>query len=660
MFEIAQAPLPSDDPEPSRLLPVQAPLPVQTSTLALPIIVKVGWTPLTPISVAVPEIATGSAAEPGAGFVAHEKSKFGGASIGASIHTFASGAASITITFASGFLSLLLPHATIVAIAAVTMTTKMRSCLIAKTRTPDAGELPPTCFGAPIGCARPHSRISLTQPECRAADSLYMKKRTRFGYPGHMRGVPTELRVLVVFAIAVSGCTKHNPGSTCESGTCSDPAFPFCDVDGVVGGEPHECVAVSCTPGSFGVCDGSAALMCDATGNNYVKTPCASGCDSTFGCIACAPSSTACSGQSVVACDASGNISSSEACAFDCVDGPPAHCAHVVPKFVDDICDSPALAPTLNITSSGTLDTGFDANCNGGVRTQTAGPDLCVFHYGQISVGTGIAVALVSSRAAVLVSDGDFTVAGTIDISGHTIGSGPGGGYLFSGGDGTTSNGFGCGGAGFKTEGGSGGTATMDGGAQNGGAMALDPASLTSLMGGPQSYGAGGGGAATLISCNGSVKVTGKLVANGGGGMGGLLLGSTPTPGGAGGAGGYFVLQGLDVVVTGEIYANGGAGGAGQVSAATGRYDGSDGTQSDTVGAQGGQSPNGGGNGGRGGSSAGGPGVGTHPTVSGGTPGGGGGSVGFFQAYTPAGVTPTLTPSHASPNFQPSLTVETR
>jgi hypothetical protein len=54
------------------------------------------------------------------------------------------------------------------------------------------------------------------------------------------------------------------------------------------------------------------------------------------------------------------------------------------------------------------------------------------------------------------------------------------------------------------------------------------------------------------------------------------------------------------------------------------------------------------------------PGSGKHPTASGDTPGGGGGSVGFFQSYTPAGVTPTLTPSHASPAFQPNATIPTR
>jgi hypothetical protein len=34
--------------------------------------------------------------------------------------------------------------------------------------------------------------------------------------------------------------------------------------------------------------------------------------------------------------------------------------------------------------------------------------------------------------------------------------------------------------------------------------------------------------------------------------------------------------------------------------------------------------------------------------------------MGFFQTYTPAGFTPTLTPTEASPGFEPNLTIDTR
>lgn len=42
------------------------------------------------------------------------------------------------------------------------------------------------------------------------------------------------------------------------------------------------------------------------------------------------------------------------------------------------------------------------------------------------------------------------------------------------------------------------------------------------------------------------------------------------------------------------------------------------------------------------------------------TAGGGGGSIGFFQTYTPEGVEPALTPTDVSPTFQPNGTINTR
>ena len=43
-----------------------------------------------------------------------------------------------------------------------------------------------------------------------------------------------------------------------------------------------------------------------------------------------------------------------------------------------------------------------------------------------------------------------------------------------------------------------------------------------------------------------------------------------------------------------------------------------------------------------------------------GDPGGGGGSTGFFQTYTPTGVSPVLTPIAASPPFETNRNVPTR
>jgi hypothetical protein len=72
-----------------------------------------------------------------------------------------------------------------------------------------------------------------------------------------------------VMLVALLACTRPNPAATCGDGHCADPAFPFCDVDGSVGGEAGACIAVECQPSEFHSCRGSQALICNATGNSY-------------------------------------------------------------------------------------------------------------------------------------------------------------------------------------------------------------------------------------------------------------------------------------------------------------------------------------------------------------------------------------------------------
>jgi hypothetical protein len=42
------------------------------------------------------------------------------------------------------------------------------------------------------------------------------------------------------------------------------------------------------------------------------------------------------------------------------------------------------------------------------------------------------------------------------------------------------------------------------------------------------------------------------------------------------------------------------------------------------------------------------------------TPGGGGGSMGFLQTYTPLGTEPVVSPTEISPMFQPNGMIRTR
>jgi hypothetical protein len=120
----------------------------------------------------------------------------------------------------------------------------------------------------------------------------------------------------------------------------------------------------------------------------------------------------------------------------------------------------------------------------------------------------------------------------------------------------------------------------------------------------------------------------------------------------------------MTVEVTGQAFANGGGGGAGCPSTAgvdaSGAH-GADGARSDHVAAQGGVSSGWGeGAGGAGGTGTSLPGPGSKPINELACAGGGGGSTGFLQIYTSAGGSPRLTPSAASPAFQPNRTVETR
>src|SRR4051812_15646941 len=93
-------------------------------------------------------------------------------------------------------------------------------------------------------------------------------------YHPHMR----RWRCFWLGLAAVAACTQQNPAAVCSDGTCSDPAFPYCDTTGVITGEPNTCVAVSCTPGTVHSCDAEQALTCSESGDGYELRSCQFGC----------------------------------------------------------------------------------------------------------------------------------------------------------------------------------------------------------------------------------------------------------------------------------------------------------------------------------------------------------------------------------------------
>jgi len=443
--------------------------------------------------------------------------------------------------------------------------------------------------------------------------------------------------VLLLFA----SCTTPNTTKACSAGSCLDPVFPYCDAEGVISGEPGTCISVSCVPGTIETCVGSNALTCNEQGNGYTHVPC------ELGCVA---------------------------------SGTP-HCAYIEPRYLPDVCDTVAPAESLLVSNSASLDPNLDANCNGGLVPQISAPSICVVRYGSISVADGGILKITGKeemglgRPIALVTDGDLTIEGTLDVSADGVLNGPGGGVTMSGGMGFVTNmttHVAGGGAGGKTGGGAGGSASADGGGSNGGAAMADPSLLAALVGGASANrtstmavgvgSGGGGGGATLISCHGTVTVTGTIDAGGGGGSGGFLFPfpSAGLPGYGGGAGGYVSIQAAHIGVTGKVFANGGGGGAGMRANQAAGFNGEDGSLSSTVAALGGSAQNGEGHGGAGGVGVTVPGGGAKPTTSPATAGGGGASVGFLQTYTPMGVDPTLTPSAVSPAFQPNGTIKTR
>jgi Tol biopolymer transport system component len=93
------------------------------------------------------------------------------------------------------------------------------------------------------------------------------------------------LRQLGSIALVVaSACTKPNPRA-CADGLCSEPEYPFCDVDGTLEGEPNTCIPVECTPMEFRACRGTTALTCNANGNNYDINQCETECNAASGCV---------------------------------------------------------------------------------------------------------------------------------------------------------------------------------------------------------------------------------------------------------------------------------------------------------------------------------------------------------------------------------------
>lgn len=385
-------------------------------------------------------------------------------------------------------------------------------------------------------------------------------------------------RACLVGVVMAAGCTKPNPRS-CNDGICNDPQFPFCDVEGALGGEPKECIAVSCEPMQFESCRGDHELRCNANGNNYESTQCELGCSAaTDGCRLCEPNQTTCTNGKVATCDENGAVVAMESCPLGCFEDQP-RCRDIDPSngfgsYLDMVQEPQDLdlmgatiftetgdvmvqgAPVPNITS-------FLAPAPNG------GPPV------RVIVARDVRLRDVVAKANMYDVDPGFTsgpalaivAAGTITVEGRVKLGGGAGGLATTGCAGERAIPDidqqelypGSGGGGHATAGAKGGD-IMDRYPGGTGGTIAGTESLVPLRGGCPSggttslYGAGGGGAVQLTSQQ-AITISGIID----------VRGTTPEAVYGGGAGGGVLLEAPKVTLTSaaRIIATGGGGGSG-------------------------------------------------------------------------------------------------
>ena len=386
------------------------------------------------------------------------------------------------------------------------------------------------------------------------------------------------------------GCTTPNPRS-CADGTCGDPALPFCDVNGTLGGLPNECIAPACEPGTFAECRGDTEVRCNATGNDYELSRCERGCEDGVGCRACLPNETACLNGTLMTCDASGAVVETEACPLGCFEDEP-RCREVDPSnglgVYLDMVPSP---PDLDLSAGGTIDTTAGTVTASGdvaldipsfeVPASAGGAPIRVFVANRVVLGDvtvtsgteyeGPALAIVardeiSVDGIVTVTGGDLRTSGCSGAKGtdvvtpergnrHASGSG-GGAHATDGaaggavrplpGDSTQDI---VGGTGGRSEGAD-DLVPLRGGCAAGG-FSSSPVSIA--------YGARGGGAMQLVSRK-AISVSGALDVDG---MNGVLIelnDGAAHSGGGGGGGLLLEAPRIDLLGHGGLLARGGDG----------------------------------------------------------------------------------------------------
>lgn len=175
---------------------------------------------------------------------------------------------------------------------------------------------------------------------------------------------------LFVVAVAVSGgCTSANSAVCDANRYCPDPSRPFCDLDGAVNGTPNSCIAIpECTAGQVLACSKDPtgfAIVCNANADNLDTDNCANGCDPSLGCKPCVDGATRCAddGSAILVCDATGHEDIQHSCPNGCTNDTCNACANGVKRCGDDgnvlVCGSDGRETILETCSKGC----YDATC---------------------------------------------------------------------------------------------------------------------------------------------------------------------------------------------------------------------------------------------------------------------------------------------------------
>ena len=373
---------------------------------------------------------------------------------------------------------------------------------------------------------------------------------------------------------AAGGTVSYSPAGIACGGSCA-AEFSSSSVTLSAGTD----TSTSFAGWSGAGCSGSGTCNVNMTANQSVTA--------SFLTNQCTPNTTSCSGSTLTVCDSLGQIDSTSSCPLGC---------HSSGTHCNDVDPSNGLATYLDMSPSGgdvVLPDGSAIDTDtGGVRDNndtlvpidtyevvvSGGTNVRVLRVKSISIGDTI---VSGTDALAIVSDGDITITGALDVGGRAIGgvsvNGPGGGAISASCSGRAwgevsgdDNIGGSGGGGFGTAGGNGGsTSTTTGGGHGLGTGSGDLIPLhggcPGGAGGPIP-GGGAGGAVQLVSRTGiRLQANGETDASGGGGRWAYVtfpmgLASAGLGGGAGG--GILLEAPLVVFASGTgVHANGGGGG---------------------------------------------------------------------------------------------------